>query len=195
MLPSGVRRWGATVALPTRRVLSAGVLSSGREDTVRGSRGRCPPAAAPAGATNSSDWARRVLPRAATSRRSIASSTPPRWLRSSRRAATAPMYFSSPLAILLPSSPHEMSVRGPLEFQQKLSPQRDARRSMYEWCDRLASVQPFVISHEVTGPPRCCRHPQPENWRSLTKTGDNVSVSHDCRSFEQVQAGQGRTPQ
>jgi hypothetical protein len=41
-----------------------------------------------------------------------------------------------------------MSAPGGLEFQQNLSPQRDARRSMPAWYDRLTSVQLFVISHE-----------------------------------------------
>jgi hypothetical protein len=41
-----------------------------------------------------------------------------------------------------------MSGPGGCEFQQKLSPQRDARRSLHEGCDRLTSVQLFVISHE-----------------------------------------------
>lgn len=194
---AAVRGWWAGHAgcAATKPVLSAGALSSVGEDTVRGSRGRYPPAVAPADATNSWDSARKVLPQDETARHSIASSTHPRWLRLSRRAATPPMYFSSPLAALLSSSPHNMSVRGGLEFQQKLSPQCDARRSMHEWRDGLSSVQVFVISHEVAQAPQCRRSPPPENWRSSAKTGDNTCVSHDCRSHEQVQASHGRTPQ
>jgi hypothetical protein len=184
----GARHWQAVSASP---------LPSVRADSAPRSGGCCLPSAWPAAATNWLGRARTDRPPADSAPRSIESSIRLRALRRSRlMAATVSMYFSSPRFALLPSSPHEMSARGGSEFQQKLSHQRDARRSVIEWHDGLGSVQVFVISHypAAAALPKWRRCVAAENWRSPAKTGDNGFVSHRCCRYTQAQASHGRAP-
>ena len=126
--------------------LSAAILRSAREGNARRTRDRCLPIVSPVAATSSSYQARTDHRSPWIVRHSSESSTQPQSPRSSRQAVPrGSTYFSWPLSSLLPSSPDEMSAPSYLEFQQKLSPQRDARRSMPERYDGLASVQVFAL--------------------------------------------------